>query len=77
LLGTSVSEIHRYPLRPEGFAEHLFPTRESRLAVGKHLLEAPWLSRASEAVPAPGAFAGAGGAGGRRDEKHVRCVGIE
>jgi integrase len=44
----SVSEIHCYPLRPEGFEEPLFPTRESRLAVLDHLLGAPWLSRASE-----------------------------
>jgi hypothetical protein len=44
----SVSEIHRYPLRPEGFEEPLFPTRESRLAVLDHLLRAPWLSLASE-----------------------------
>jgi hypothetical protein len=44
----SVSEIHRYPLRPEGFEEPLFPTRESRLAVLDHLLRTSWLSRASE-----------------------------
>lgn len=44
----SVSEIHRYPLRPEGFEEPLFPTRESRREVGDHLLRAPWLSRASD-----------------------------
>ena len=44
----SVSEIHRYPLRPDGFEEPLFPTRESRRSVGDHLLRAPWLSRASE-----------------------------
>ena len=44
----SVSEIHRYPLRPKGFEEPLFPTRESRLAVLDHLLRTPWLSRASE-----------------------------
>ncbi|MBD0354673.1 MAG: hypothetical protein ICV58_05810 [Rubrobacteraceae bacterium] len=44
----SVSEIHRYPLRPEGFEEPLFATRESRRAVLDHLLRAPWLSRASE-----------------------------
>jgi hypothetical protein len=44
----SVSEIHRYPLRPEDFEEPLFPTRESRLAVLDHLLLASWLSRASE-----------------------------
>jgi integrase len=44
----SVSEIHRYPLRPEGFEEPLFPTRESRLAILDHLLRTSWLSRASE-----------------------------
>ena len=44
----SVSEIHCYPLRPEGFEEPLFPTRESRMRVLDHLLRAPWLSRASE-----------------------------
>ncbi len=44
----SVSEIHRYPLRPEGFEEPLFPTRESRRRVLDHLLRAPWLSLASE-----------------------------
>ena len=44
----SVSEIHRYPLRPEGFEEPLFPTRESRRAVLDHLLRASWLARASE-----------------------------
>jgi hypothetical protein len=44
----SVSEIHSYPLRPDGFEEPLFPTGEWRLAVGDHLLRAPWLSRASE-----------------------------
>ena len=44
----SVSEIHRYPLRPEGFEEPLFPTRESRRAVLDHLLPSPWFSRASE-----------------------------
>jgi hypothetical protein len=44
----SVSEIHGYPLRPEGFEEPLFPTPESRRAVAEHLLRASWLSRASE-----------------------------
>ena len=44
----SVSEVHRYPPRPEGFEEPLFPTAASRRAVGEHLLEAPWLFRASE-----------------------------
>ena len=44
----SVAEIHAYPVRPEGFEEPLFPTRESRRAVAEHLLRAPWLVRASE-----------------------------
>jgi integrase len=44
----SVSEIRRYPLRPKGFEEPLFPTRESKRAVLNHLLRAPWLSLASE-----------------------------
>jgi hypothetical protein len=44
----SVSEIHCHPLRPGGFEEPLFPTRESRRRVLDHLLRAPWLSLASE-----------------------------
>ena len=44
----TVSEIHRYPPRPEGFEDPLSPTAASRRAVMEHLLEAPWLSRASE-----------------------------
>ena len=44
----SVSEIHDYPLRPDGFAEPLFPGAPSKQAVAEHLLRAPWLSRASE-----------------------------
>lgn len=44
----SLAEIHRYPLRPDGFGEPLFPTHESRRAVAEHLVRAPWLSRASE-----------------------------
>src|SRR5215211_5273418 len=44
----SVSEIHRYPLRPDGFEEPLFPTLESRRAVLDHLLRASWLSLASQ-----------------------------
>lgn len=44
----SVSEIHGYPLRPQGFKEPLFPTHESRRTVAEHLLAAPWLSRATE-----------------------------
>ena len=48
MLHVSVSEVHVYPLRPEGFEEPLFPTAASKRAVVEHLLEAPWLSRASE-----------------------------
>jgi len=48
LPATTVSEIHRYPSRPPGFEEPLFPTRESRRAVAEHLARAPWLSRGSE-----------------------------
>jgi hypothetical protein len=48
LLGVNVSEIHRYPLRPPKFEESLFPTAASKRSVIEHLLEAPWLSRASE-----------------------------
>jgi hypothetical protein len=48
LSGTTVSEIHRYPLRPPGFEEPLFPTRESSRAIAEHLASAPWLSRGSE-----------------------------
>lgn len=44
----SVSEIHGYPLRPEGFEEPLFPGATSKRVVAEHLLRAPWLSRASE-----------------------------
>ena len=44
----TVSEIHRYPLRPSGYVEPLFATEESRREIAEHLLGAPWLSRASE-----------------------------
>jgi hypothetical protein len=47
LLAT-VSEIQRYPSRPPGFEEPLFPTAESRKIVAEHLANAPWLSRGSE-----------------------------
>ena len=55
--GVGVSEVHRYPLRPEGFEEPLFPTFGSRRAVAEHLLGAPWLCRASE-VERPGLLRG-------------------
>ena len=48
LVEASVSEIHGYPLRPEGFEEPLFPGEASKRVVAEHLLRAPWLSRASE-----------------------------
>lgn len=48
MLGIDVSEIHAYQSRPEGFEEPLFSTAESNRKVAEHLLEAPWLSRASE-----------------------------
>lgn len=48
MLRVSVSEIHRYPLRPPGFEEPLFADRALKRAVGEHLLAAPWLGRASE-----------------------------
>lgn len=48
MLGIDVSEIHAYPTRPEGFEEPLFPTAESNRKIVEHLLNAPWLSRASE-----------------------------
>jgi hypothetical protein len=48
LPSASISEIHRFPLRPEGFLEPLFPTTSSKRMVAEHLLGAPWLMRASE-----------------------------
>jgi hypothetical protein len=48
LPAASISEIHGSPLRPEGFLEPLFPTPSSKREVAEHLLEAPWLIRASE-----------------------------
>ena len=73
----SVSEIHGHPLRPEGFEEPLFPTRESRRAVAEHLLEASWLWRASEMK---GSFAGGQAVHFRREPIEIenRCgrVGV-
>lgn len=48
MLNVGVSEIHGYPLRPEGFEEPLFPTAASKRVVAEHLLQAPWLRRASD-----------------------------
>lgn len=46
----TVSEIHAYPLRPEGYAEPLFHDRGSRKEILEHLAESSWLFRASEAT---------------------------
>lgn len=64
----TVSEIHDYPLRPPGFAQPLFPTPESRREVAKHLVCAPWLSRASEL---PGLAKGPEGSTGRLRAERV------
>lgn len=45
----SAGEIHAYPLRPEGFAEPLFHTADSRKRILEHFAESSWLFRASEA----------------------------
>lgn len=44
----SVSEIHRYPLKPEGVEEPLWMTPEWRRSVLDHFCESSWLRRASE-----------------------------
>lgn len=46
---TTVSEIHVYPSRPEGYAEPLFHSVESRKEILEHFAESGWLWRASEA----------------------------
>ena len=48
MLEVSVSEIHGYPPRPEGFEEPLFSTTTARRNVMEHFLNAPWLIQASE-----------------------------
>jgi hypothetical protein len=65
-LEASVTEIHAYPARPEGFEEPLFPTNGSRRAVAEHLLRSSWLSRASE-----GAGLGGRAADARREPVEV------
>lgn len=49
-MDATVTEIHEYPLRPEGYAEPLFHGPASRKEIMDHLAESGWLSRASEAV---------------------------
>ena len=46
----TVSEIHAYPQRPEGFAEPLFWSLEKKREVMEHFLAASWVQRASEAA---------------------------
>lgn len=49
----SISEIHAYPLRPEGYAEPLFHDRKSKKQILEHFARSGWLSRASEFKEAP------------------------
>lgn len=62
----TVSEIHAYPLRPEGYAEPLFHDYKSRREILEHLARSGWLWRASEAprpacqAPERGPHEGAG-----------------
>ena len=46
-MNASVSEIHRHPLRPAGFAEPLFLGRRDKKGIAEHLRgSAGWLRRA-------------------------------
>jgi hypothetical protein len=49
----TASEIHAYPLRPDGYAEPLFHSRRSRQEILEHFARSGWLSRASEAPRTP------------------------
>ncbi len=49
VLEASVSEIHRHPLRPPGFAEPLFLGRAAKKEIAEHLACSGWLGKASEA----------------------------
>ncbi len=51
----SVSEIHRHPLRPIGFAEPLFLGWAAKKEIAEHLARSCWLGKASEAESPPGA----------------------
>lgn len=44
----TVSEIHRYPARPEGFSEPLFLTGSHRKEIAEHLADSGWLWKACE-----------------------------
>jgi hypothetical protein len=54
---TSVSEIHRHPLRPPGFQEPLFPGREHKKEIAEHLARSAWLEKGSAAGDGSGAAA--------------------
>lgn len=45
----TVSEIHSYPLRPQGYEEPLFLRKAHRKEIAEHLACSSWLMRASEA----------------------------
>ena len=59
---SSVTEIHEYPVCPEGFVEPLFHTAGSRKEIAEHLASSGWLCKASQLTR------GAGGAAHRREE---------
>jgi len=90
---TTVTEIHRWrgeALKPDGYVEPLWPTRESKRQVMEHLARsAPWLGRASDLLPLaeggadgtrarlleePARLESAGGTGGR-PRRLLRCEG--
>lgn len=49
-MDATTSEIHRYPLRPESFAEPLFLGSSTKKEIAEHLSRSGWLSKASDAV---------------------------
>ncbi len=71
----TVSQIHEYPLRPEGFEEPLFVTPESRKEIAEHLARSPWLWRASELLPEAGTSPAGRSAAGRC--AHYRTEAVE
>jgi hypothetical protein len=66
-------EIHRYPLRPEGFEEPLFQTRASKVEIMEHFLQSDWLCRASELAAGEDRF---GGCSGRPPRAPVRVTNL-
>ena len=57
----TVSEIHDYPVRPEGYEEPLFGGPERDREIMEHFLKASWLERASEHATGPSAVASGSG----------------